>query len=297
MDTNFQVGSHRLVPVRMGAPRVRPLLSQLKSSIQRHVERFREDWHTFGLRYAVLACLAMVSDRWLVGPIENCRLNIEGERGVLGPAHRGYRGHSANENRELWDRYDWREDAEDWTPSPEWKTWVVEHLMCPTMSAGGVIVEIGPGGGRWSKHLRDWADQLLLVDVAERTLALCRERLGTDGNVTFIRNHGSDLPGISDSSVDRVWSFDVFVHVAPLNVAEYLEQIARVLRPGGVAVIHHSGVSRATRQERGWRSPMTGKLFANLALESGLTVVSQLEDWPERPADLGDVITELTRQP
>jgi ubiquinone/menaquinone biosynthesis C-methylase UbiE len=264
-------------------------------ALGRQLQRFRQDRRQFGVRYALAALLAMLNDRLVVRPVDNCLLNIEGERGVLGPVHRRYRGHSAYENRELWERYDWRDDAEDWTPSPEWKAWVVDHLLRPTMSPGGVILEIGPGGGRWSKHLREWADELLLVDVTERALALCRERLGANGHIGFIQSHGSDLPGVDDESVDRVWSFDVFVHIAPVDVAGYLAEIARVLRPGGVAMIHHSGVSRARGHERGWRSPMTGKLFANLARERGLTVVRQLEDWPERRADLGDVVTELAR--
>jgi hypothetical protein len=41
------------------------------------------------------------------------------------------------------------------------------------------------------------------------------------------------------SSEDRSmqWSFDVFVHVAPADQAHYLGEIARVLRPDGVAAI------------------------------------------------------------
>jgi ubiquinone/menaquinone biosynthesis C-methylase UbiE len=263
--------------------------------MQRHAQRFRNHRREFGLRYAVVAFLALLSQRWVVRPMENFLLNVEGEHGVLGPAHRGYLGHSASENRELWQQYDWREDAEDWTPSPGWKAWLVEQLLHPTMSAGGVILEIGPGGGRWSKHLRGWADELLLVDVTERTLELCRERLGADGSIRFIWSHGSDLPGVGDATVDRIWSFDVFVHIAPVDVAGYLTEIARVLRPGGIAVIHHSGASLARGHERGWRSPMTGKLFANLARERGLTVVRQMDDWPARRTELGDVITELAR--
>ena len=260
-----------------------------------HIQRFRSDSREFGRRYAAAWYLALLTDRWLAAPVQNFLLNVEGRRGVLGPAHRGYRGHSGRENREIWEEYDWRGDAEDWTPSAEWKAWVVDQLLRPTMSGGGVIVEIGPGGGRWSKLLCEWADELVLVDVTERTLALCRERLGTNSNVRFIQNRGSDLPGVADDSVDRVWSFDVFVHIAPVDVAGYLSELARVLRPGGVAVIHHSGISRATRHEHGWRSPMTGQLFANLARERGLKVVHQWEEWPARRAELGDVITELTR--
>jgi hypothetical protein len=40
---------------------------------------------------------------------------------------------------------------------------------------------------------------------------------------------GSDLLGVEDGSIEAVWSFDVFVHVAPGDQAAYLGEIARVL--------------------------------------------------------------------
>ncbi|MFZ1154408.1 MAG: class I SAM-dependent methyltransferase [Solirubrobacteraceae bacterium] len=92
---------------------------------------------------------------------------------------------------------------------------------------------------------------------------------------------GNDLPGVEDRSIEVVWSFDVFVHVAPRDQAAYLEEIARVLTPGGVAVVHHSdGRNRGQLPSRhGWRSPMSRDLFAALAIERGLQVECQLDSW------------------
>jgi ubiquinone/menaquinone biosynthesis C-methylase UbiE len=255
-------------------------------------------WREFGFRYAAAETIALVGDRLLVRPAQHRLLRIEGERGVLGPAHREYVGHSVGENRDTWGTgYEWRSDAEDWTWSQEWKDAMVEELLRPTMSGAAVLLEIGPGGGRWSKHLIGLTDELILVDITDRTLALCQQRLGEDGNLRLIQNHGGDLPGVDDASVDRVWSFDVFVHIAPTDLASYLLEIARVLRPGGVAVIHHAGASRPLPHQLGWRSPMTAKLFANLATEAGLDVQRQLTTWPrsELPLAFGDVITVLLK--
>ena len=92
---------------------------------------------------------------------------------------------------------------------------------------------------------------------------------------------GSDLPGVPDGSVDVVWSFDVFVHVSPLDQAGYLAEIARVLRPGGRALIHHAdGRNRGRIPSRGgWRSPMSAHLFAALARERGLAVEGHIRAW------------------
>ncbi len=58
-------------------------------------------------------------------------------------------------------------------------------------------------------------------------------------------------------------------------------------------MIHHSG---GLQGSPGWRSPMTGALFANLARDHGLEVVRQFDSWSDgrfgvRTND--DVITAL----
>ena len=94
------------------------------------------------------------------------------------------------------------------------------------------MLEIGPGAGRWSEVLLARATRLVLVEENEAALAECRARLGESGKVEYVRGEGSDLTGVADRSIDAVWSFDVFVHLAPLDVAGYLSEIARVLAPG-----------------------------------------------------------------
>ena len=104
----------------------------------------------------------------------------------------------------------------------------------------------------------------------------------------------------ADRSVDAVWSFDVFVHIAPGDQAGYLSEIARVLRPGGVAAIHHAdGRNRGLLASRtGWRAPMTAALFAALARERGLEVARVIRSFGNGPHALdafGDAITVLHR--
>ena len=134
-----------------------------------------------------------------------------------------------------------------------------------------MVLEIGPGASRWSAALQPRARRLILVDVSERPLALCRERFAEARNVEYVLSAGSDLPGVADSSVDAIWSFDVFVHIAPLDQAAYLAELPGSW-PGGVAVIHHAdGRNLGDLPSRsGWRSPMSRNLFATLAAQRGL---------------------------
>lgn len=263
------------------------MLRARAARLRSHEERRRE----MGLRY-LLTDVARRRTRRLADRLEDRLLAIEGARGVLGPAHRAFARHQATGEREVWSEWDWSAGGEEWNESADWKASLIEHVLGATMPAGGTILEIGPGAGRWTEHLRRRADRLVLVEATDEVLDLTRRRYGEDPAVSFVRTDGSDLPGVTDASVDAVWSFDVFVHLAPLDTAAYLAEVARVLRPGGVATIHHSG----RRDRRGWRAPMTARLFANLAADRGLVVERQFDSWEDGRFDVrpfGDVITRV----
>jgi SAM-dependent methyltransferase len=254
----------------------------------------------FGPRYvaaeAGLRAARRVSER-----MEDAMLQIEGERGLFGPAHRAWRDNSAGENRERWNRWDWSKLGEEWTASEEWKQSLVDEVLLPTIPAGGTVVEIGPGGGRWSVILQPRSERLVLVDVAQRPLDLVRNRLGDAPNVEYVLTSGSAIAGVADASVDAVWSFDVFVHIAPGDQAAYLSEIARVLTPGGIAAIHHAdGRNRGLAPSRaGWRAPMTAALFGALARERSLEVERVIHSFGAGRHALcgfGDAITVLRRR-
>jgi ubiquinone/menaquinone biosynthesis C-methylase UbiE len=232
------------------------------------------------MRRALLR-LVRYSVRRVRSRIEDRRLTVEQRRGVLGPAHLRWRGNSSLDNQRRWSNYDWGARGEEWNASPEWKQALIEDVLARWIPVGTAILEIGPGAGRWSEALAPRASRLVLVDVSERPLELCRERFGDEAHIQYTLSSGNDLPGVEDCSIEVVWSFDVFVHVAPHDQAAYLKEIARVLTPGGVAVVHHSdGRNRGQLPSRhGWRSPMSRDLFAALAVERGLQVERQLNSW------------------
>lgn len=262
----------------------------LRGAFLSKLEALRRD---YGPSYAALAASRELA-AWLPERIEERLLRLEGRRGVLGPAHRRWSEHSVSVNRDVWSGWDWAQGGEEWSASPVWKSALVAEVLLPAVDGAEVVLEIGPGAGRWTEQLHAVAERLVLVDITTTTLELCRRRLDDPPDVTYLHTDGSGLPGVADVSIGAVWSFDAFVHIAPIDIDAYLGEIRRVLVPGGRAVVHHTG----RREPRGWRTPMGPRLFANLARSHDLEVVRQFDSWGGGRFGVtlpGDVITELRR--
>ena len=185
---------------------------------------------------------------------------------------------SASLNKLIWESWDWQAQGEEWTPSPEWKQSVIDRILKKHMPTSGTIVEIGPGGGRWTDELRQLADKLIAIDISEECLRVCQERFSACDNIEFVLTPGNELPGVADASVDAIWSFDVFVHINRNEVEAYAAEFARALKPGGVGVLHHGTTGGATG---GWRSNMTTESMKDVLEKAGLEVTEQFTSWTD----------------
>ena len=199
-------------------------------------------------------------------------------------------------NRALWNGYDWTEKGENWSPSPEWKQALIDEVLLPNLGIGQDLIEIGPGAGRWTAVLQSRARTLTLVDISPACLDICRQQFVGAANMRYVLSSGSNLVGVPDESIDFIWSFDVFVHISPVDTEGYLREFRRVLRPGGRVVIHHA---KRGRSEGGFRSSMTAELFIALLKKHNLTFIRQLDSWgPDGQFDVKmhhDAITVFRR--
>ena len=199
--------------------------------------------------------------------------------------------HTVNENRKLWDAYDWSKGGEEWNRSDVWKSFLIDKIMLKYIKRGSTILEIGPGAGRWTEILIKFADRMILVDISETCLGLCKKRFKNYNNIDYNLTDGR-LDIISNESVDYIWSYDVFVHVNPTDIDRYLQDIQRIIRPGGYAIIHHSGIYDDKTRVQGWRSCMNGNLFAYLVTKNGMKIVEQNDDLVNIPGDLISIFTK-----
>jgi ubiquinone/menaquinone biosynthesis C-methylase UbiE len=137
------------------------------------------------------------------------------------------------------------------------------------------VLEIACGKGRHSAQIADKCGKLLLTDTSTDAIAFTKERFKHHDNVeTFIIEDGESLPFIADESVTGVFSYDSMVHFEPVTIAAYLNEIRRILVPGGKAVLHHSNFSempdKPFDKSPGWRNYMTSDLFRHFVHRAGL---------------------------
>jgi SAM-dependent methyltransferase len=149
-------------------------------------------------------------------------------------------------NIEVWQTtWDWSERGDEWSAwwggtEALWYGALLPrvHAFVPT----GTILEIAPGYGRWTQYLKGLCERLVVVDLAERCIEHCRERFADDTNIEYHVNDGRSLAMVEDGSIDFAFSFDSLVHVEADVLEAYAGELARTLKPDGIAFVHHSNI-------------------------------------------------------
>ncbi|HEY6892665.1 MAG TPA: class I SAM-dependent methyltransferase [Rhodanobacteraceae bacterium] len=96
------------------------------------------------------------------------------------------------------------------------------------------VLELGCGVGRIGLQLAPKVARWEGADISANMLEVARGRLAGHDNVGFIELKRSRLDGIADASFDKAYSVAVFIHMDKEDFYLYLEEVARVLKPGGL---------------------------------------------------------------
>lgn len=105
-----------------------------------------------------------------------------------------------------------------------------------------IVLEIGCGIGRISYYIAQTCKALISLDISHELLQIMHERLCINYNffnINLFEGNGIDLNPIFDNEVDIVFEYIVFQHIPSQDIVRnYIKEINRVLKVGGVALLH-----------------------------------------------------------
>lgn len=165
---------------------------------------------------------------------------------VLSERPEGFAGYLEAAYRAGMDVNDYEEQRLGWRlPLP-----TLEQLVFPLLSPTSRVCEIGPGTGRWSRHIAEQIPQgeLHLVDPSPWMVRFLNEYFSSSPNVSAHINDGQSLPFDKQNWLDLIFSANTFVELKLGVIWSYACDFARVLKSGGNVVVDY--IDPTTRE--GW---------------------------------------------
>lgn len=158
-------------------------------------------------------------------------------------------------------------------PPPGYLRAALDKYLRPYVKPDSTVVEIGSGGGRWTKYLLE-ARKIFAVDVSSEFFPILEERFpDAKDKFVFYQTSGTELDAIDSETIDFVCSFGVFVHIDPEDIDAYLGEIKRVLKPGAFATIHYADKTKKRARRNSSFSDMTPARMESLLSEHGMRLV------------------------
>jgi SAM-dependent methyltransferase len=138
-----------------------------------------------------------------------------------------------------------------------------ERLVIPMLvrrnlpAAGKRMLELGCGAGRMTASFAKRFERVYAFDLSREMLSRARQMHTAQKNILWLLSNGADLSCVASDSMDFVFSYLVLQHLPEEALAlQYIREMLRVLRPGGVFLFQFNGGLEPTMNWRGrlaWR--------------------------------------------
>jgi len=157
---------------------------------------------------------------------------------------------TVTENDKFWGQdYNWPSAGDEWSElwgsaQAQWAGTLFPRIF-PFLH--GRFLEIAPGHGRWTQFLAERCESLIGIDLAQSCVEHCRKRFAGLPHIEFHANDGMVFPMVGGGSIDFAFSFDSLVHAESDVIQSYVKELARVLKPGAAAFLHHSNLGGVRR--------------------------------------------------
>lgn len=160
-------------------------------------------------------------------------------------------------------------------------------LVCKKigLKAGDTVLDIGCGWGSFAKFAAErYGAHVTGITISQEQLTLAKERcagLSVDLRFQDYRDVGGTF--------DHIVSLGMFEHVGEKNYQEFFAQVARLLKPNGLFLLHTIGGIRSTHGTDAW---IEKYIFPNSMLPSVKQIATAaehvrfvMEDWHNFSAD------------
>lgn len=149
----------------------------------------------------------------------------------------GFVGYVAQAQQAGVDVNDWEEQTLGWVPCLP----ALERVVFPCLQSDWRVVEIGPGTGRFSRHIaaRLPRGELTLVDHSPWMVDFLREYFRNTPNVRVVQNDGFVLPFEQGGWADLVFSAGTLIALKLGAIELYAREFQRVLKAGGRVIFDY----------------------------------------------------------
>jgi hypothetical protein len=148
-----------------------------------------------------------------------------------------------------------------------------DNYLLPYVHPDHSALEIGPGGGRWTRYLLGFK-MLYVVDYHGEILKELESNF-KQPNMVFIKNSGTDFPCVESQSVDFLFSFGTFVHLELHLITSYLENMKTILKPGANVVIQYSDMNKIMSQQTKGFVDNTPEVMQKMVKDAGYTILEE----------------------
>jgi ubiquinone/menaquinone biosynthesis C-methylase UbiE len=133
-----------------------------------------------------------------------------------------------------------------------------QRLVEPVLSklavnpAASSMAELGCGAGRMTRAFASRFRSVTAIDISEEMQGRARKYLAEFTNVQWVLCDGVALSGVQSSSQEFVFSYLVLQHYPSAElVTKSIQEMMRILRPGGAFLFQFNGSHEATMNWKG----------------------------------------------